>query len=500
MKKKEKDKEKEKIYRKPSPGFAALVFVVILAFLGIGLGVIGIGLSTLLLLSWIIMFAVGYYLKYTFEDMEKMMYDMMRRVMQPAIILLCVGALIGTWTASGTVPFIIYHGLNWINPGFFYLIAAIVCVITSLATGTSWGTIGTVGVALIAVGESMGLPLGLVAASIICGAFCGDKLSPLSDTCNIASALSGSKLMVHIRHLMWTTLPAFFITLILFTILGLRGGTDNYDASTVELVTNSLTDMFNLGWVTILPAVIVIGMLLFGMPPVLSILIGAISGGLVAIFYQDVELLTILDYMMNGYVADSGNDFINELLTGGGVSSMWSTIGIILFACGLGGMLSGFGILDAMLEPVVKRLNSAGKAILATMGIGYATNMIGSSNLAMVVTATVMQPVFKKLRIRPENLSRTIEDSVTMSCFLIPWNTGAIYASGVLGVAATEFAPWCFLGYITPIFTIIYLITGFAICKLKDGEEYGESQEYHWKKEKNRNCRSIENMKEKNYV
>lgn len=468
--------------RKPTFGLALLVFSLVLLVVIGGLLAFNGKLATLLFLSWLVVIPAGFYLKYSFTEIEGMAYDMIRRVMQPIVILLSVGTMIAAWIAAGTVPSMIYYGLAIISPSVFLIVAYLLCSVCSLFTGTSWGTMGTAGLAMVGVGTSMGMNPGLVAGAVICGAYFGDKLSPLSDTTNLAPAVSGGSVMNHIKHMLWTTIPSFVICFFIYLVLGMQHGVDSVDVSAIKQVMDGFSGIFNIGFIPLLPAILVLVLLLFGKPPVFSIMLGAVAGSIIAITYQGVDISTMIAFLWNGFSVESGTPFIDTLLNRGGINSMWGTIGVFIFACGLGGMLNGMGILDSLLTPVYSKIKSHKLLIPVTMMIGYITNAVGATlSFAIVMTGTLMQPLYRKMGVRPEVLSRTIEDSCTMSAFLIPWNTGAIYAASVLGVAAAEFIPFCFLGFITPIFSLIYAFSGFSITYLDEGEEYGESAEYKFK-------------------
>lgn len=469
----------EKTIRKPSLGFALAVFLLVIATLAAGMLVFKGKLVLLMLLCWFIVIPAGVYLGHTFLGMEKMAYDMIRSGLGAMMIVLIVGAMIGTWILSGTVPSLIYYGLKIINPKYFFITSFWLCSITSLFTGTSWGTIGSAGLALVGVGAAMDLNMGIVAATIVTGAYFGDKLSPLSDTTNLAATVSGSYVMNHIKHMLWTTVPAYIISSVLYLVLGLYHHTASMDYSQINAMLQGLDTIFNLGIIPLLPALLVLILLLLNKPPVASLMAAALLAVVIAIAYQGADISSSLSAMYDGFKIDSGVTAIDKILNRGGLASMWSTMGVFIFALGLGGLLNGLGILERLLDALTTGATSIKKAVFLTMIVAYVSNAVGASLLfAVAMTGTLMQPLFRKMRLRPENLSRTIEDSATMSAFLIPWNTGALYAAGVLGVTSLEFIPYCFLGYITPVFTVLYAVTGRTLCKLDDGEEYGETYEY----------------------
>jgi len=465
--------------RKPSLGFALVIFLLVIVTLAVGMLVFKGKLGLLMLLCWFIVIPAGAYLKYTFSDLEKMAYDMIRSGLGAMMIVITVGAMIGAWILSGTVPSLISYGLQIINPQYFFVTSFFLCSLTSLFTGTSWGTIGSAGLALVGVGAAMDLNMGIVAASIITGAYFGDKLSPLSDTTNLAATVAGCKVMQHVKHMLWTTVPAYVISSILYLILGLRNNVENMDYSQIDVVVSGLDRFFNIGLIPLLPALIVLILLLLNKPPIISLMIATGVAAVIAIAYQGADIATVLSALYNGYIIDSGAPAIDKILNRGGIASMWDTMGVFIFALGLGGLLNGVGILETLLNPVSKGATTTKRVVFLTMIVSYIANAVGASLLfAITMTGTLMQPLYRKHNLRPENLSRTIEDTATMSAFLIPWNTGAIYAAGVLGVAAIDFIPYCFLGFLTPVFTILYAITGRTLCKLDEGEEYGEATMY----------------------
>lgn len=469
----------------PSFGFAVFVLTLIVAVMSIGMIVFKASLQTMMFLSWLIVIPATMKIGYKFNEVENFAYDMMRKVMQPSMILLAVGAMIGAWIMSGTVPAMIYYGLKIITPQFFLVTTLLLCAIVSVFTGTSWGTIGTAGLAMIGIGTSMGIPAGMTAGAIICGAYFGDKMSPISDSTNLAPAIAGAKVMNHVKHMLWTTGPSFLITAVISTVLGLKYSASQVDYNAVNQVSDKLAEIFNLGIIPLLPALLVFYLLFKNKPPVPSILIGAVTGALVGIFYQGATLKTALATLYTGYVSKTDVVFIDKLLSRGGISSMYGVVGLFLFALGLGGMLNGTGILTAILNSFSSRIKSVRSLVICTMLVSYVSNMVGATiSFAAVMTGTLMQPLFKQMRLRPENLSRIIEDCGTLGGPIIPWNTGAVYSAGVLGVSPYEFIPYCFLSFINPIVSLIYGVTGFSMTMLDEGEEYGETEVYKYTPQK----------------
>lgn len=467
----EQDKLLSKNFKYPvSIGYAALVTGCVFGFVAFGLIVFDAPLELMFLLSWIVVVPLLMRLGYKYGELQNMAWDMAVASFEPNVVLIVIGAMIAVWIASGTIPMIIYLGLKFISPKIFLLSALILASFTSLATGTSWGTLGTVGLALIGIGNAMGIPSPMTAGAIICGAYFGDKMSPLSDSTILAASVSGTDVMTHVKHMLWTTVPAYAITAVLFVILGLRNISGVYDTSTANEIMATFTQFYNFSLLEFLPIGIVLVLLVANTPSIIALMIGTVSGMFVAVAHQQVALKALLDYMVNGFVINTGSEFVDILLNRGGIMSMMSAFLAIFLALCISGMLDKTGVLSVLVNPLIKKCgNSTFKIIACTAVLTYVTNAIGSSMLfASIVTATLMKDIFVANRIAPENLSRTLEDAGTFGAVLIPWNSNAIYASQMLGVAPLAFIPYCFLNYITPIIDLIYAKTGFTVKKIQD--------------------------------
>ncbi len=473
----------------PSIGLASLVLAIIVLFIAIGMIIFKADIRILIFICWLIVLPFAIKIGYSSKEIANFAYDMIRTSMTPIMIILSVGAMIGSWIASGTVPTFIYAGLKIISPQYFLVTTLLLCSISSLITGTSWGTIGTSGLAMMIIGNSMGIPSGITAGAIVCGAYFGDKMSPISDTTVFAPAVSGGKLLNHIKHMLWTTTPSYIITAILFLIIGFKYSTSNFDYSQINQVSAEMAKSFNLGIIPLIPAVIVIYLLVKNAQPYSSILFGSVVGAIVAILYQGVSVNKALSFLYSGYVSTSGLPFIDTLLTRGGITRTYSTVGLIIFAIGLGGILNGTGIFAAILNSISNKIQSVKTLVISTMLVSYITNILGaSSTFSATITGTLMQPLFRSMRMRPENLSRIIEDAGTLGGPIIPWNTASLFPASVLGVSPYAFIPYCFLCYINPIISLIYGITGFTMTELDEGEVYGETDKYilTFKKHKNK--------------
>ncbi len=397
------------------------------------------------------------------------------------IILLLIGSLSGTWLLSGIVPAMIYYGLQILSPEFFLFATAIITAIVSLATGSSWSTIATIGIALVGIGQALGIPTGLIGGAIISGAYFGDKMSPLSDTTNLAPAMAGTDLFTHIRYMMYTTIPSFIITLILFLIIGF-----NY-SSTGEQNINELliaiSNSFNInGWLFLVP-LLVIMLIIKKTPAIPALLAGSILGGIFAVIFQPEIILSITDasalntssaYMaiinaMGGDISiTTENEMINSLLSTSGMAGMLNTIWLIVCAMVFGGTMEATGLLRRVAEPIIQYANSTGNLIATTAGTCIFFNITASDQyLSIVVPGRMFADTYKEKGLAPENLSRTLEDSGTVTSVLIPWNTCGATQSAVLGVATLAYLPFCFFNLISPLMTIAYGYFGFKIKKIQ---------------------------------
>lgn len=402
------------------------------------------------------------------------------------IILLMIGALAGTWLISGVVPAMIYYGLDILNPTIFLFATVIVCSIVSLATGSSWTTVATVGVALMGIGRILGFSDGMIAGAIISGAYFGDKMSPLSDTTNLAPAMAGTDLITHIRHMTWTTVPSITITALLFLVLGFTSGS-GADLAGVEALQSAIGAKFNISlWLFLVPLA-VIALIVKKVPAVPALLVGSILGGLFAIFMQPqvikelttegasffkASYMVVIDAMTTDVAITSGNEVADELLSSGGMNGMLGTVWLIICAMTFGGVMEASGMLERIAQSILKLAHTTGSLIAATAGTCLVFNVTASDQyLAIVVPGRMFANEYKNRELAPENLSRALEDSGTVTSALVPWNTCGAYHSGVLGVATGTYLPFAFFNIISPLMTMLFGFMGWRINALrKKGE------------------------------
>ena len=377
-------------------------------------------------------------------------------------IIILVGMLIGLWIVGGTVPTIIYYGLHLIYPEMFLPVTFVICCITSLATGTSFGTIGTVGLALMSIGLGLGVPSAMTAGAIASGAFFGDKMSPLSDTTNVAPAIAGTDLFKHIGSMLWTTVPAAVISFGLYWFIGRNYGAGQVNWETVNEIRSTLAGTFSLGVVTLIPAVLVILLSVFRLPALATLTLGICCSGLCAAFSQGLGFKALLAASMHGYSSATGVAMVDKILSRGGIDMMSGTLIMLIGAMAMGGLLEQSRVLSVIIEALMRHVRGALGLILSTIAACYATlGVTGNMMLAIILPGKTFKPVFDRMGIAPEVLSRTLEDAGTLGSVLVPWGIPALFLMGALSVDAS-FIPYVFLSLISPLFAILYAATGFA--------------------------------------
>lgn len=456
-----------KNYKNMSITLALIPILTLIFTLIISLRFLGTGPHIPIVISTSIAALVSIKAGYKWEELEKYILDTMANSLQAITILLIVGIIIGTWIISGIVPSMIYYGLHIISPKVFLLVACIMSSIVSLATGSSWSTVGTIGVALIGIGEAMGIPLPMVAGAIISGAYFGDKMSPLSETTNLAPAMAGSELFEHIKHMLYTVGPSLLISLVLYGILGLKYGGNTLNESNLNLILNTLSNNFVINPLLLLPPIFVIIMVIKKVPAIPGLFAGSVLASIFAVVIQKASLASVVSSAYSGFHSNTGVETIDKLLNRGGMSSMGYTITLIFVAMAFGGILEKTGMLHTIVEKILSKANGTGSLVLATSLTCIAINILTASQyLSIVITGSMYKERFLEKGLHPKNLSRCLEDSGTVTSPLIPWNNCGAFMATTLGVATLAYLPYAFLCYINPIISIIYGYTGFTMEKL----------------------------------
>jgi NhaC family Na+:H+ antiporter len=399
---------------------------------------------------------------------------------QAIFILILIGGLAGTWLLGGVVPAMIYYGLDLINVQFFLPTAVIISALISLSTGSSWSTTATVGIALMGIGQTIGIPASVVAGAVISGAYFGDKLSPLSDTTNLAPAMAGTDLFTHIRYMLYTTVPSLIIALILFTVLGLGYKDGALDAAEVAEVQSLLSAQFNITpWLFLVPAIVIL-LISRKIDALVAISIGIFSGLIAALVFQQPLLQELgtgahpiyeiaMRSVYGSIAVPSEHPILSDLLSTSGMSGMLGTVWLILSAMAFGGAMEASGFLATITNAIIRFARGSASLITSTLVACGVLNVTASDQyLAIVVPGRMFKDVYRERGLAPENLSRTLEDSGTVTSVLIPWNTCGAYQSSVLGVATGDYFMYAFFNLISPVMTLIYAWVGIRIKKIED--------------------------------
>ncbi|MFA5636672.1 MAG: Na+/H+ antiporter NhaC [Anaerovoracaceae bacterium] len=423
-----------------------------------------------LLVSAIIAAIVAVINGWKWKVLEQGILAAINRSMQAILILMVVGSMIGSWIAGGVVPAMIYYGLMLLSPGVFLVAGCILCAIVALATGSSWTTAGTIGVAMIGVGMGLGINPAMTAGAIISGAYFGDKMSPLSDTTNMAPAVAGSNLFDHIRHMLWTTTPSLIIALIIYAVLGMGHSGESVDMSGVTMLMDGMKAEFWISPLLLLPPIFVIIMVALR-APALPALIGGIALGVVFMGVQGVSPVDFGVILNYGYESSSEISEVYDLLTRGGMQSMMWTISLVMCAMTFGGVMDASEQLKSMSELLLRAAKGTGSLVLITNLSCIFYNIVACDQyLAILLPGRMYKEAFEDRRLRNKNLSRCLEDAGTMTSSLVPWNSCGATMSTFLGVATFSYLPYAFMNILNPIVSVFYGFTGISMEKMTDSE------------------------------
>ncbi|MFB4168358.1 Na+/H+ antiporter NhaC [Virgibacillus sp. JSM 102003] len=474
--------------RQPTLLEAFLPIVVMLLLLAIGYGVYGFSPEPLLILASIFAGFIALRVGVNWDEMMLGIREKIDAAMPAILILISIGVLIGTWMVSGTIPMMIYYGLEIINPAFIVLIAFIVSAVISIVTGTSWGSAGTVGVALIGIATGLGASLPATAGAIVAGAYFGDKLSPLSDTTNLAPIAAGSELYEHIKHMLYTTVPAAIISIIVYTIVGFNLSSDS--VSTPEemgVMLQTLTEMFDWNLLLLLPPIIVLYGSIRKKPTLPTIIFSSVVAGFLAKFIQGISPVDIFASTVTGFNVSMVNSAgfnpegvipeVTRLVNQGGMQSMTGVILIAFSAFIFAGIITKAGILEVIINALLKIVKTTGDLILSTVLSCITMALVtGNSYLSIIVPGEIYKDTFKNKRLHAKNLSRTLEDSGTVVVPLIPWSSAGVFMAGTLGVSTLSYAPWAILCYVGFLFAILLGYTGIGIETIEEETEEESSE------------------------
>lgn len=414
---------------------------------------------------------------FSWKKIEDSIYSGIRLALPAVVIIILIGLVIGAWMGGGIVATMVYYGLSLLRPDLFLVSITLVCAIASIATGSSWSTMGTIGIAGMGIGASMGIPVGMVAGAVISGAYFGDKMSPLSDTTNLAAGLTNTDLYIHIKNMLYTTIPGLVIALGVYWYLGLSFASTDAELTNINTTMTLIQESFLISpWLLLVPLVVIV-MVGFKIPAIPALTFGVLLGFLCQIFVQGDTVASSISVLQNGYIIDTGNSFIDSLFSRGGIESMMYTVSMTIIAMTFGGVLENTGMLKSIVDKMSGMTKSAKTLIPTTIASCFITNATCSEQyISIVVPARMFSNVYRERGLDSRNLSRALEDGGTLTSVFIPWNTCGVFILATLGVGVLEFAPYAILNYSVPIISILYAITGFSIKKLKPDHYIQPSQ------------------------
>lgn len=462
----------------PSIPMLLLILVLFVVVMFGFIVILELPIQLALLAIWFVVMGFGIYLGYGYQEMEKGLLKGIHEGMGATLVLVAVGALIGSWIAGGVVPTMIYYGLTIISPSIFLMAAMIICAITSIATGTSFGSAGTAGIAMMGIGESFGLPMYLVAGAVISGCYVGDKMSPLSDTTVMTAYLSNVDLFRHIKSMAFVSIPAFIIAAILYWIVGLTVSDSGGDLSVAENTMQNLQNTFNISWYMLIPAVIVVALLLLKLPSVPVIFFGALIGSVWAMLFQGYGVIEAIETMYSGSNISTGVEFIDTLLDRGGITFMLEVILLIILALGVGGLLQTIGAFKVIGDIFAKWATNTGNLTLTTMLAAFFGVFFGGAAYVSMLTGTkITEANYDKKGISKTLLSRNVEAGGTITTPMVPWSDGGVFMATTLGVATITYIPFFWYGILVMAITLIYGYFGLFILE-KDDYEKAKDEEH----------------------
>ena len=455
---------------------AILTFAMLIVVMGVGIAVFGANPHIPMLIGTAMAALMAIRLGHKWNDIEQYMFDGIRQALQAIIILAIIGVLIGVWILSGVVPTMIYYGLGILSPKIFLVATLLICSVTSLATGTSWGTAGTIGIALMGIANGLGIPAPIAAGAVISGAYFGDKMSPLSDTTNLAPAMAGTDVFTHVKFMLKPTIVAYSIALIVFGFVGLRFGGNSMDISSIEAMRTGLSASFKISPILLLPPITVILLISRKVPAIPGIFAGIVIGAILAPIFQASSFGDILNVSYSGYESATGVAAIDDLLSSGGLNSMMYSISLTIIAMMFGGIMEKTGQLDVIVEKMLKIVKSSTGLITMTILTCIGSNAtMPEQYISIVVPGRMYAQAYKDRNLHPKTLSNALESSGTLTSSLIPWNTCGVFLTGVLGVQTLEYAPWAIFNYTMPLIVIIMSFFGITIAKLNDDDKTNEN-------------------------
>lgn len=450
------------------PGFiqSAICFGGIVTMIAVGILVYDVPLHVIILAAIIWSSLHAFTLGSDFKDIKEAMNHGIKRGLSAMYIFILIGVVIAAYLESGTISSIVYYSLDIINPAIFLPASLLICSFMSLAVGTSWGTVGTAGVILVGVGSAMGIPLPIVAGAVVSGATFGDKLSPVSDTTNLAAVAAGTDLYKHIKSMLYTTIPTYVICLVLFGIIGMGYSADNLSDAGIRSFQQAIEDNFVVSLWSLLPILTLFTLSYRKAPAEVAMISSVAVATVLALLQQDRTILEILTSLQDGFKADTGHEDLDILVNRGGIQSMMWTLSMTLFALALGGILERYGFLKALLSGILDRIKSVISLVFATMCTGIlACGSMGESYISIIVTSQLFKKKYEEMRMKAYMLSRTVEESTTMSSPLIPWSTAGAFYFSAMQIPVLDYLPYTFLNLLNPLVSLAMTLMGIAVFR-----------------------------------
>jgi NhaC family Na+:H+ antiporter len=451
----------------PSPTQAILCFGVVIAIIAIGLFAFGIDLHSLMFLCLIWATLNARLLGHTSAGIRQLMSSAISRALPAIYIFILIGMVIASFMHSGTIATLMYFGLDWLAPGSFLAVGMLLCALMSMATGTAWGTAGTLGVVFIGIGGAMGIPLPIVAGMVICGATFGDKLSPISDTTNLAAMSADTDLYRHIYSMLFTTAPSFLLALIIFSIIGLGYGDSSFVGDEIGSIRQALADTYRLSpLITLIPIMLLAILSIRRVPAEITMSLSVLAAVVIAVAYQGESPVTVLNALWANTPGSTDIDSLNDLLGRGGISSMSWTLMLALMALALGGILHGAGFLSALLAGIISRVRNVAALIATTICSGFVGNLaMGEAYISIILTCQLFRGKYEELGLDKALLSRSVEEGSTLTTGLIPWTTAGAFYGATLGVPVLDYVPYAFFNYLNAVVSIAMAALGIGLLR-----------------------------------
>lgn len=456
-------------HQKPTLAYAVFVVLGLLVIILGGYRFLKAPMNIMFGMSWLFLYPACMYLGYDYKELNNALLDQCRKGMTGVFIIISVGSVVAAWIACGCIPAIIYYGLGLVNPKVFLLATFLICAVISSACGTSWGAAATAGIAMFAIGESMGVPTAMTVGAIASGSLFGDMLSPLSDSANLAAISVGADLMKHCKESVVIAIPALVVTAVIYGVMGMGYAGGTFDTEYIFGIRDAIAELFHCGILAFVPFLLLCVLLFFKVPAMFSMLISALSGGLIAIVYQGLPVDKMFTFLWSGYKITTDNEFISTLFNRGGMTSMTNTVVMTLFTYGVISTLNQVGIVDTLVAPLVER----GKSVLSLAVVSEIVSAIGvcfgNGGVAMLLTGSIMAPAYKQKKLDLVNLSKVSSALAVPWNGMIPWTTTSIYFMGLFGVSATQYCPYFIFAFVMPLMALLFV--GLKIRELPLEEE-----------------------------